>query len=63
MMKCSPKDLEEQLKEAFKVFDKDGSGTISCEEIRQVSGQLFQITCIAYSRFVILGKGIKKTGK
>ena len=29
-------DTEEELKEAFKVFDKDGSGTISAAELRHV---------------------------
>jgi calmodulin len=29
-------DTEEELKNAFKVFDKDGSGTISSAELRSV---------------------------
>ena len=31
-----PKDEDEELREAFKVFDKDGSGNISSIELKQV---------------------------
>lgn len=30
-------DSEEEIKEAFKVFDKDGNGFISAAELRHVS--------------------------
>lgn len=33
-------DTEEELKNAFKVFDKDGSGTISAIELRSVLSHL-----------------------
>ena len=36
MIKCSPKDIEEQLHQAFSLLDKDGNGTISADELRQV---------------------------
>jgi calcium-dependent protein kinase len=31
---------QEKLKAAFKMFDKDGSGTISKDEIKEALGQL-----------------------
>jgi len=31
-----PTDTQEELKQAFKVFDRDNSGTISADELRQV---------------------------
>lgn len=35
-----PKDFAEETMAAFKVFDKDGSGTISAEELKQVMKSL-----------------------
>jgi calmodulin len=33
-------DSEEEIKEAFKVFDKDGNGYISAAELRHVSSPI-----------------------
>ncbi|KAI0559406.1 calmodulin [Gracilaria domingensis] len=38
--KMKTKDSEAEIVEAFKVFDKDGSGKISAEELRQVMSNL-----------------------
>eukprot|EP00732_Lithocolla_globosa_P008190 Lithocolla_globosa_v1_NODE_11373_length_514_cov_44.444444.p1 type:complete len:148 gc:universal NODE_11373_length_514_cov_44.444444:469-26(-) len=38
--KMMDKDTEEELKEAFKVFDKDGTGSIHVAELRHVMGSL-----------------------
>jgi calmodulin len=35
--KMKDTDSEEEIKEAFKVFDKDGNGYISAAELRHVS--------------------------
>jgi Ca2+-binding EF-hand superfamily protein len=40
-------DHEEELREAFKVFDKDGNGFISASEVRGVS---FQAGSMSQSR-------------
>ena len=40
MVKNHPKDPNEQLEHAFAVFDKDGNGTISSDELKQVSACL-----------------------
>jgi len=35
-----PKDFAQETRAAFEVFDKDGSGTISSDELRQVMKSL-----------------------
>ena len=40
MRDCSQKDTEDTLREAFKVFDKDGNGYISSAELRHVMTSL-----------------------
>lgn len=35
-IKAKDQDTEQELRNAFNVFDKDGSGTISAEELRLV---------------------------
>jgi calmodulin len=42
MMAHQPKsvDLETELRAAFRVFDKDNSGTISASELRQVMSSI-----------------------
>ena len=39
-MKCQDTDTEEELIEAFKVFDRDGNGFISAAELRHVMTNL-----------------------
>lgn len=34
--KVKPTDTEQELRQAFSVFDRDGSGTISAAELKQV---------------------------
>lgn len=38
--KMKDTDSEEEIKEAFKVFDKDGNGSISAAELRHVMTNL-----------------------
>lgn len=41
MNNCGSKDPEEQMKDAFKVFDADGSGKISSDELKKVGLYLY----------------------
>ena len=36
-------DSEEEIKEAFKVFDKDGDGYLTQKELRQVKQNIFTL--------------------
>jgi len=36
LVKFSPRDLSEQVKDAFEMIDNDGSGAISSEEIKKI---------------------------
>ena len=38
--KIQDTDTEEEIKDAFKVFDKDGNGLISAQELRQLMSSL-----------------------
>jgi calmodulin len=39
--KMQDTDTEEEIREAFKVFDKDGNGFISAAELRHVRNNIF----------------------
>jgi calmodulin len=43
--KMQDPDSEEEIKEAFKVFDKDGTGYISAEELKHVMTNLGECAC------------------
>jgi calmodulin len=47
MRKMRDTDSEEEIKEAFKVFDKDGNGYISMAELRHVMTNLSEFQSIA----------------
>ena len=40
MATWEPKNMDEQLRDAFRVFDKDDSGTISADELKTVMKNL-----------------------
>ena len=43
--KLNTEDIEEEMKEAFQVFDKDGNGFISTAELRHVMVNLGERLC------------------
>lgn len=51
--KMKDTDSEEEIREAFKVFDKDGNGFISSAELRHVMTNLGACTVSLLSRAVV----------
>ena len=47
-------DDEEEIREAFKVFDKDGNGYISAAELRHVMINLGRFSYFLFRRFLCL---------
>ena len=52
--KMKDTDSEEEIKEAFKVFDKDGNGYISAAELRHVMTNLGAHVCLYKTAFACL---------
>ena len=44
--KMKDTDSEEEIREAFRVFDKDGNGFISAAELRFVAYVVYDVICI-----------------
>lgn len=49
--KQSNMTMEDELRGAFNVFDQDGSGYISSQELKQVSDQNISVWTYTYSLF------------
>ena len=51
MMAKMASDIDETIKEAFYIFDSDGSGAISSEEFREVmvtQGRIFYFSSVSF---------------
>ena len=60
--KMKDTDSEEEIREAFRVFDKDGNGFISAAELRYVQIKLtFQIYLFYFQSHVMTNLGEKLT--
>lgn len=42
----NPQDLEEELRQTFRVFDKDGNGTINANELKRFVRVRVQLTIL-----------------
>lgn len=42
----NPQDLEEELRQTFRVFDKDGNGTINANELKRFVRVCVQLTIL-----------------
>jgi hypothetical protein len=54
-------DNEEELREAFKVFDKDGNGFISAAEVRSHSKSM-EVCLWGRSRLMVRSQGLRRWG-
>jgi calmodulin len=49
--KMKDTDSEEEIREAFKVFDKDGNGSISAAELRHVMTNVGELVCLLEDQY------------